>query len=661
MSDQDLPYFARREHAYAELVSSIDWTERFIEEGVRENDEGWLKSGVKDFLVSERGLSEEEAGRKVSGLLNEGGVEAKKVVNAAEGEGFLEHFRLNEPWHPKAFYSEDFVSYPFQHTSVVVYRGMRRRFFYKSNVQDEEERSRKHPTSIFNHQYLRPGSSLEEGDEQDYIWTTPSLKEAKEYGGGNPDGVVLEIQIPVKWLVFGAKRKEEVSSLREMHEKFGSPENFHSYLTGNWDSSETTFKISREMPIHYVRGAWDLESYDEPEFLPFYSDDERDLLDAMREVDGDKIPERPSISRNWKDSDEIVKQRKRVERALQHDFKLDSRDLDELLGIVKDGQSFTYSNYIDFFRSLEGTGDELRDTLRDLKQDGGHRKKRRLQKIFFSINKVMENVKRDFGQDYQVSEVSDEEQLLKLISRREEILDEYGQQLEEFSSKLSERREELRDIYNEELVRKDDTPANIDLEMDTRPLEEVLNELHPFKLSEDFSVSADFPSINWLKEKINLVEREEQELDKDIHVEDETIRDMKAKYDRDEVVDPDKLRDAAERLKDESFELKEVGKNILKIEEGEIDAKEAFEGIEDRDVKEKFNEEVQETEELVKRFNQELARIKKEAAILSSISSVQSTSAGALTRTSVMVEDISENLSEIHREDQRINDLVRKI
>lgn len=657
MRDYNPPYFEKREHSYAELVSSIDWTERFIEEGVRENDRNWLEDSLTQFLMTDEQMKEDEARERVEEMMESGGTRFKKLVNSAERKGFLEKFQLDEPWHPKAFYDEDFISYPFQHASVIVYRGMRRRFFYKASVQEESARSRKHPTSIFNHQYLRPGSSLQQGDEQEVIWTTPSLQEAKGYGG-----IVLEIQIPVKWLVFGAKRKEEVSSLQEMHEKFGSPQEFHSYLTENWSSSKTTFKINRELPIHYVRGAWDTDRHDEPEFFPLHSEDEKDLIDVMRDVDGEKIPENPSITKNWKESDEIVKQRKKIERALQQDYKIDKKEMEDLLEKVKAGEEFTYADYLSFFRQLEELSDEIREDLNSIRNKNDFTEKHWIQSTLFSINKVMEKMKKDFEQDYSILEIEDGEKLLEKVSRREKIVESSSKQLEDFESNLMDRREELREIYNEELNRKDRTPENIDLELDTSSIEKILSELHPFKLSDDFTISAQFPSIEWLKEQIKSAEKEEGMIEEEIKVEDKKITKMKEKYEEDEIVDANELREEAERLKKETRQMKEVGSDILRIEKGEIDAKEAFEEVDDKRTKKRFHEELEETEELVNRFNQELERIKKEAAVLNKISAVQSVhSGGSLTRVNVLMDKIEDNLEQIHEEDTDINDLYKNI
>ena len=657
MSKQDNPYFTRREHSYAELVSSIDWTERFIEEGLRENDREWLENGLIRFLIDQQGMKEEQARQKVKEMMDEGGIDFKKTVNTAERKGFLEDFRLNEPWHPKTFYEEEFVSYTFQHASVIVYRGMRRRFFYKASVQNEDERSRKHPTSIFNHQYLRPGSSLQQGDEQEFIWTTPSLDEARGYGS-----IVLEIQVPVKWLVFGAKRKEEVSNLEEIHERFESPQKFHSYLSENWSRSGTTFKINREIPVHYVRGGWDMERHDNPEFFPLYSEQEKDLIDVMKEVDGEKIPENPSITKNWKDSDEIVKQRKSIERALQHDYKIDEKEMDDLLEKVKAGEEFTYSDYLSFFNQLEELSDKIRDDLNSIRKKDGFTEKHWIQNTLFSINKVMEKMKREFNQDYSISEVEDGEELLEKVSKREKILENHSKEFKKFKSNLMERREHLRKIYNEELNRKDSTPDSIDLKLDTTYLENVLEDLQPFKLSGTFSVSAQFPSIQWLKEQIKSTEKAEETIEEEIKVEDEKITAMRQKYEEDEIVDAEELREEAERLKKEANQMKEVGSAILRIEKGEIDAKEAFEEVDDKRIKNNFHEDVEETRKLVKQFNRELERIKKEAAVLSKISGIQSIhSGGSLTRVSVLMDRVEEDLENIHREDKNINDLIRKI
>jgi len=652
MSDNELPYFTRREHSYAELVSAIDWTERFVEEGVKSKNRKWLEKGLTQFLIKEKMIESNEAKERADKIIESGGMRFKKLVKNAEKKGFLEEYRLNEPWHPKTFYEEDFVSYPFQHASVIVYRGMRRKFFYKSNVQEEDERSRKHPTSIFNHQYLRPGSSLQQGDEQDFIWTTASLQEAKGYGS-----IVLEIQIPVKWLVFGAKRKEEVSSLQRMHEKFGSPKEFHSYLTDNWSSSKTTFKINRELPIHYVRGGWDLDKHDEPKFFPIYSEDEKDLIDVMREVDGDKIPENPSISRNWKESDEIVKQRKNIERALQHKYKIDEKEMEDLLDKVKAGEKFTYSDYLSFFRQLEEVSDQIKDDLESIRNADDSTDKDWIQSTLFSVNKVIEKLKKDFNQEYYVSQVEDGEELLKKVNRREKLLESQEREIKKFESNLKERREELRDIYNEELTRKDKTPNSIDLDLDTGSVEKILE-----KTDVERSEIDSFEEMASNSTGADITEKEEEIIGDEIKVEDEKINRMREKYEEDELVDGDELREEAERLKEETVRMNEVGSKILKIEKGEINAKEAFEEVDDKRVNKRFHEEVEETRELVKIFNQELERIKKEAAVLNKISSIQSIHpGGSLTRVNVMMSKIEENLDKIYNEENRINQLSKKI
>lgn len=657
--EAELPYFDRREHAYGELISSIDWTQKLIEEGVRENDREWLVEDISRFLADKNGLKESAAVEKSKNLLSEGGIKFKKLVEEAEENGYLERFRLQEPWHPKSFHEGEFVSYPYQHSSVVVYRGMRRKFFYRADLQDREDRSTKHPTSIFNHQYLRPGSHIT-GDETNYIWTTTSLKEAQSYGS-----IVLEIQVPSEWLIVGAKDTRVTSNLKEMHQEFGSPESFRKYLLDNWSVASTSFRIGKELPVQYIRGGWDTSRDGKPEFYPLYSEDEKDLIDVMREVDGDKIPAEPAISKDWNHSDGVAKKRREVERALQIDYKPVDTDIYEILDKIRDGKQLRYTELYQVVEGVEQANSKIRERLESYRSDGEHHHKRNIQNLLFATSKVIEYLKGEFGMDYQVKEVENGEELLKIINNREEMLRENSDALEQYKKELEKKRQELEELSSRELTNRGSVSEDIRIKPDMTPIKQIIDPLNGIKLSDGFATasgSSGIPGLEWIAEKLNMAESEQQDLEEEIEIENKEVRDIYQKYQEREKVDPEEMEEATQRLKKEVQEAYELSESIIKAEKGELKLEEALDRGENQEVLEEFKSDVREVEDIVERFDQEVDRINKELAVLEKVSGVQnlpSSSVHIMVRN--QLNELDEKMEEASSRRQDVDELKRKI
>lgn len=139
-----------RSHAYGPYPSSVDWIEKIIEseqkESFLEGIESYLEekydfSSVEnkevaylkalELLEGEKAFEQEnipeETKRKIRKLQplvaksqRKRKAVLKKLVKKAEERGYLEDFRLSEPWHHKPFLEGEFVSYPYQHNTAIL-------------------------------------------------------------------------------------------------------------------------------------------------------------------------------------------------------------------------------------------------------------------------------------------------------------------------------------------------------------------------------------------------------------------------------------------------------------------------------------------------------------------------------------------------------------
>ena len=299
-------YAENRPHRYGRYISSKDWSARFLN-NIDSKQEKYLLSAIKEFLCKEKNYSKEAADRFIDMEYGKGSIKFEKAIKRAEKLGYLEKIKLNGPWHPKPFFEGEAVTYPFQHSTAIVYRGINRDNFYKTDFKAvKDDRSLRNQKSLFQQGHIVPGNSSR-GNRKDCIWTSPRLDVVKGYAETNTThnkkGLVLELQVPTKWISIVYNREiDQLNNLKEMHEHFGSPSNFLQFLEddsglGLYDELYS-FLITTKLPLEFITGVWDLEYYDKPKFIPFNSDKDKDIFQHLKEVDGRKVPDSPRFVRN---------------------------------------------------------------------------------------------------------------------------------------------------------------------------------------------------------------------------------------------------------------------------------------------------------------------------------------------------------------------------
>lgn len=282
------------EHSYLDLVSSIPYEERILEEA----ESNRVFEGLEDFLLTKYSLSEKVAMQKAEDILKGTNKASdyrphinnnsrKKLIDEALAEGFITDFNLREPWHPQVCMDpEEFTSYPHQHTTAILYTAQEKHLFFsrkgKKDILEEEDFNQFYnPESILDQGFIRPGNR-HEGEEEGHMKEGVYLATMNHASMGyqNPSEsvrnlnlynkrLVFEIQVPTKWLIIDdvARSWTDLSSLEELSRQFGSPEGFRKYFE---DSHYTEFKVSINpgIPLKYIRGVWDMEKFSEPKFMP---------------------------------------------------------------------------------------------------------------------------------------------------------------------------------------------------------------------------------------------------------------------------------------------------------------------------------------------------------------------------------------------------------
>jgi len=382
-----------------------------------------------------------------------------KVVESAQKKGYLEEFRLAGPWHPKNFYEGDLVTYLYQHNTAVTYRGISRKYMYKANaIESDSERSAKHKVSILNSGHLKRGSHVGE-EERNYIWTTPSLKNARNYARNTngKSGLVLELQIPTKWMIFGAKNDAYIAkNLNEMHEIFGTPEKFREHLLENWNSEQISFRVDHDLPIEYIKGVWDTETDQEPNFYPLYSKKRKDIIEVMREIEPKKIPRKSDFQRDLKHSDSIVRRKEKIRKLLEEKYyKPDHPYFSKLIrSITHDKKELSYYEVFELVILAEKELEDLESDLSKLKNPDSTRDLEttisETERKVSEINKAIKYLSSLNNVKTQVISVESLKQAHRLVRNNINIFKNQKGDIENFKKKIENNEKILRESYSKD-------------------------------------------------------------------------------------------------------------------------------------------------------------------------------------------------------------------
>jgi len=310
-------------------LSSIDWTEKIINKGMEQNSKNWLLTEVAEYISDEyniptspNNLAMTKAIELMDGVdpgnekvrqnppvvadksERERKLVFKQTVAEAQRKGYLENFRLQEPWHPRLFMKGEINTYPYQHNSMITFRGVSRDHFYLGGDNPEGKGSnatKRHPKSVLNLGYWNPGNSFNK-DNDDAVWTT-FKQTAKTYANKIVDGkrgVLLKMQVPTRWIQCGAHKSwggTVVNNLEEIQEEFGSPESYRKHIKNN-KNEQCAWLVRPQVPLEYIIDVWDLELFDsiDPGYaLPLQSQGSIDAIDLMHFYQEKKIPGDPEF------------------------------------------------------------------------------------------------------------------------------------------------------------------------------------------------------------------------------------------------------------------------------------------------------------------------------------------------------------------------------
>jgi hypothetical protein len=308
-------------------LSSVDWADKIIDEGTEQNNKNWLLTEISNYLSDKYRIPNTPPNKlamwkaielmegykrdipekvvQMDPTVNNKSDQKrktffKKIVLKAEKEGYLQNFELSEPWIPKLFVEGELNTYPYQHTTMISYRGVSRDHFYLGGDDPEgkgNNASKRHPESVLNLGHWNPGNTFNENND-DAVWTTFKDMAKNTYAKkGERLGVLLEIQAPTQWVQCNAHDRREVNNLKEIQEEFGSPENYREHIQNTGDE-ESAWLIRPKVPLRFIRRAWDLEIckiLGEEVALPIASKNEIDLIDLMHIHQDKKIPSKPEF------------------------------------------------------------------------------------------------------------------------------------------------------------------------------------------------------------------------------------------------------------------------------------------------------------------------------------------------------------------------------
>jgi hypothetical protein len=310
-------------------LSSVDWADKIIDEGTEQNNKNWLLTEISNYLSDKYRIPNTPPNKlamwkaielmegykrdipekvvQMDPTVNNKSDQKrktffKKIVLKAEKEGYLQNFELSEPWIPKLFVEGELNTYPYQHTTMISYRGVSRDHFYLGGDDPEgkgDNASKRHPESVLNLGHWNPGNTFNE-DNDNAVWTTfkdTATTYAERRDKEGKLGILLEIQAPTQWVQCNAHKRREVNNLKEIQEEFGSPENYREHIK-NTSDEQSAWLIRPKVPLRFIRRAWDLELcriLGEEFALPITSKNEIDLIDLMHVHQDKRIPSKPQF------------------------------------------------------------------------------------------------------------------------------------------------------------------------------------------------------------------------------------------------------------------------------------------------------------------------------------------------------------------------------
>jgi len=288
-----------------------------------------------------------------------------EVVEDALDEGVLSDLRLDEAWHPHNFLSdEEAATYPYQHPTTVLYTGQNKRLFFSKPGKIDVKKYKQengygdykeftNPESIFDQGYVARSDTDKTTSINDAVFFTFDYRHAAvdRYGGSSfqdlyEASVVFEVEVPSSWITICKNptgNSERFRDLNELHEKYGSPEEFRKRVVKG--DTETEEKIQFELensglPLNMITGVWDLERSDDPIFYTLEEYHRLILSDFPFRVSWrcENVPwsiEASEVNR--------IREKKLEEKGVKHGLKLlqdisnKTKEIISILGVSGDG------------------------------------------------------------------------------------------------------------------------------------------------------------------------------------------------------------------------------------------------------------------------------------------------------------------------------------
>lgn len=373
-------------------LSSIDWADKIISQGIEQNSKKWLLNDVALYLREEYNISEVNGWNSIKAkelmdgrtpdnpkLKNQAPIVAdksererklvfKKIVKDAQEKGYIENFQLSEPWHPRLFMEGEMNTYPYQHNTMITYRGVSRDHFYLGGDDPTgkgSNASKRHSDSVLNLGHWNPGNSWNK-DNEDAVWTT--FKDTAEgYASRRTDGkrgVLLKMQVPTKWVQCGAHGVREVNNLHEIQEEFGSPEAYRQHIQSTSDE-RCAWLVRPKVPLHFIKKIWDLELFNtaKPGYaLPLQSKDSIDGIDLMHFFQKKKMPDEPNFgdAEGHKESYQIVA----MKRVISDAIELEEYCQETIYGLRRlEGKEFNMKLVRSVVKGEEGINHLIKDII----------------------------------------------------------------------------------------------------------------------------------------------------------------------------------------------------------------------------------------------------------------------------------------------------------
>lgn len=415
-----------------------------------------------------------------------------EIVEEAISKGYFRSFKLEEPWHPKIFLDPELpTTYPFQHSSVVAYRGTNRKVFFNEENSPEEGDTR-HPESILNTGYINPGIRKGSGQRDAHgeggVWIgflrVASRWAEKERDREIGDPVIFELQTPTTnnlKLVISDDGTREYSDLRALSQDY-SPEDLRelavaSLEQGEWSGGsyrgKINFRYDGKVPLKWIRRVWDKEFFHEEEnFLSF-----KTYIEELKSSMPEKIPgSGKSVSAPEKERREEIKEIK-----------------EEIEKLEKPVESM---------QRVELAASKIQSKVESVSGD--------LEEV--TMQKILMNL-QEASQKRQELDFPEKHPTVKRAIKLEELEEEIGL----YNANLEHLHEELEQISSQDLQNR----TISDLEILKNPeeavkLEEVSeNLLDEFKRSL-FELKKHAQKNDWNRREINLEEKFENKMEKKI-------------------------------------------------------------------------------------------------------------------------------------------------